>query len=173
MLSVIVPVYNTENQVERCLKSLVKLKDTEIIVINDGSTDRSEEIINKYIDKITYYTKPNSGLADTRNFGLDKAKGDYILFVDSDDYVEQDLIEKLKIYMDKKIDVIKFKTKRVDENGNVLEKIEGSIFDTLTGEEAFEKLYCTDSLLDSACTYLFKREYLIQNDFKFPVRYIS
>ena len=172
MLSVIVPVYNTQNQVERCLKSLINLKDAEIIVINDGSTDKSEEVIKKYIDKIVYYTKPNTGLADTRNFGLEKAKGDYILFVDSDDYIEQDLIEKLMPYMNQGIDVIKFKTKKVNENGDILEKIDGSVFETTTGENAFEKLFSTDSLLDSACTYLFKREYLIKNNFKFPVRYI-
>ena len=164
-LSVIVPVYNTEKQLRNCLNSLKDLKDAEIIVINDGSTDNSEQVIKEYSTK--YYSKPNTGIADTRNFGIAHATGDYILFVDSDDYIEEDLVDKLDSYMNEKIDVIKFKLQRVDEQGNVLEKIGGAVFEKQTGEEAFSKLYPTDVLLDSPCVYLFRRKYLLENKFKF------
>lgn len=169
-LSVIVPVYNTEKYLRKCLDSLIHLEDTEIIIINDGSTDSSETIIKEYINKyanIVYYKKENTGIADTRNFGIERSTGNYILFVDSDDYIEPDLVSRLNSYMKDNVDVIKFKLKRVDENGNVLEKIDGALFGKQSGEDAFSALYPTDVLLDSPCVYLFRLEYLKQNNFRF------
>ena len=90
-VSVIVPVYNTENFLERCLNSLVNqtLNDMEIIVVNDGSTDASQEIIDRFANDfpniIRTYRKKNGGLSSARNYGLDKATGEYIGFIDSDD----------------------------------------------------------------------------------------
>lgn len=169
-LSVIVPVYNTEKQLTKCLNSLKNLEDTEIIVINDGSKDNSEKVIYEHMqDNMKYYSKPNTGIADTRNFGIEHATGDYILFVDSDDYIETNLLDKLNTYMQENIEVIKFKLQRVNEEGKILEKVGGSVFEKQTGEDAFSKLYSTDVLLDSPCVYLFKREYLLENNFKFKV----
>lgn len=169
-LSVIVPVYNTGKQLAKCLNSLKDLEDTEIIVINDGSKDNSEKVIYEHMqDNMKYYSKPNTGIADTRNFGIEHATGDYILFVDSDDYIERELLDKLNTYMRENIEVIKFKLQRVNEEGKILEKVDGSVFEKQTGEDAFSKLYSTDVLLDSPCVYLFKREYLLENNFKFKV----
>lgn len=100
-VSVIVPVYNVEEYLPKCLDSLVNqtLKDIEIIIVNDGSTDNSQAIIDKYHQKhpnvIKPFIKENTGVADTRNFGISKAKGEFIGFVDSDDYVSTDMYEKL------------------------------------------------------------------------------
>lgn len=96
-VSIIVPVYNTENYIERCLNSLVNqtLEDIEIIVVNDGSTDNTGKILQKYRDKIKIIEQKNSGIATTRNKGLEIATGKYIAFVDSDDWLEIDAIEKL------------------------------------------------------------------------------
>ena len=99
-VSVIVPVYNVEEYLERCLDSLVNqtLKDIEIIIVNDGSTDGSKEIIQKYLNKyknIVYLEKENGGLSSARNYGIPYAKGEYIGFVDSDDYVEITMYEKM------------------------------------------------------------------------------
>ena len=99
-VSVIVPVYNTQKYLDKCLKSLSKqtLKDIEVIVVNDGSPDNSKKIISKYTNKypnFKCYIKENGGQASARNLGLKKAKGEYIGFVDSDDYVELDMFEKL------------------------------------------------------------------------------
>ena len=99
-VSVIVPVYNVEEYIEKCLNSLVNqtLKDIEIIVVNDGSPDNSQKIIDKYTKKysnIKSFIKENGGLSDARNYGIKKASGEYIAFLDSDDYVKEDMYEKM------------------------------------------------------------------------------
>ncbi|MBE5805366.1 MAG: glycosyltransferase [Clostridiales bacterium] len=100
-VSVVVPVYNVENYIEKCLNSLVNqtLEEIEIIIVNDGSTDNSENIIKKYSEKyfkkIKYLIKENGGLSDARNYGIKYATGEYIAFLDSDDYVSFDLYEKM------------------------------------------------------------------------------
>lgn len=100
-VSVIVPVYNVEKYLDRCLESLVNqtYKNIEIIVVNDESPDNSNFIINKYATKfpkkIKSFEKENGGLSDARNYGLERASGDYIIFIDSDDYVENNMISKM------------------------------------------------------------------------------
>lgn len=99
-VSVIVPVYNVEAYLEKCLSSLVNqtLKDIEIIVVNDESPDNSEKIIKKYEKNykiLRGYKKKNGGVSDARNFGIDVAQGEYIAFVDGDDYVTTDMYEKM------------------------------------------------------------------------------
>lgn len=111
-ISVIVPVYNVEDYLERCLKSLASqsLKEIEIIIVNDGSTDDSQKIIDKYTKKypkkIRAYSKENGGLSDARNYGIDRAKGKYISFVDSDDWVDKFMLEKMYQKAIKGFDVI-------------------------------------------------------------------
>lgn len=174
-LTIIVPVYNTSMYLKKCIDSILTQIDDEdeILLINDGSTDNSEEIIKEYESKqsniITYYKKENAGIADTRNLGISKAKGKYILFVDSDDYIKENLIKDLKIYMDDDIDIIKFKLERVNEKGQVIEKVDGPIFNKVTGEQGFNLLAFSDVLLDSPCVYVFKKELFTENDFKFKV----
>ena len=93
-LSIIIPVYNTEPYLRKCLDSVIKNvpKNTEIIIINDGSPDNADSIIKeyekKYSDLIKYFKKENGGLSDTKNYGLKRANGKYITFVDSDDFVD-------------------------------------------------------------------------------------
>ena len=99
-ITVIVPVYNVEHYLDKCLDSLINqtYKNLEIIVINDGSTDNSGAICQEYARKdnrIIYIEKENSGLSDARNVGLDKMTGSYVTFVDSDDWVELDYVEVL------------------------------------------------------------------------------
>ena len=99
-VSVIVPVYNVEKYLDKCLNSLVNqtLKDIEIIVVNDGTKDNSQDIIDKYAKKyknIIAIKKENGGLSTARNVGIEKATGEYIGFVDSDDYIEYDMYEKM------------------------------------------------------------------------------
>ncbi len=105
-ISVVVPVYNVEPYLDRCLNSLVyqTISDIEIVVVNDGSTDKSRDIISRYVasypNKLFAYDKPNGGLSDARNYGITKCHGDYIGFVDSDDYVDLDMF---KLMYDKAI----------------------------------------------------------------------
>ena len=99
-VSVIVPVYNVENYLERCLDSIIcqTLSDIEIILVNDGSLDNSGEICKAYASKypsIKYYAQENAGSAAARNVGLSHATGEYIGFVDSDDWIESNMYERL------------------------------------------------------------------------------
>lgn len=179
ILSVIVPVYNTEKYVERCLDSIlnqtVKGK-IELIVINDGSTDNSAQIIQDYIQKhpeasqIKYFEKENEGIAKTRNLGIEKATSPYILFVDSDDYIDNRLIEELEPYMKKEFELIKFKLQQVYKDC-IVEKVEGPVFGPVTGETAFSRMFAEDKLLDSPCVYLIKKELFSKNNFQFQGTY--
>lgn len=100
-VSVIVPVYNTASYLSKCLNSLVNqtLPELEIIIVNDGSTDGSQRIIDEYVEKypnlIKSFWKRNSGVSDTRNYGIERSSGEYIGFVDSDDWVAYDMYYRL------------------------------------------------------------------------------
>lgn len=176
-ISVIIPVYNTEKYIEKCLRSLAKqtMQDFEVIVVNDGSTDNSKKVIKDYMKSnkldIKYLEKENGGLASARNYGVEKALGKYIYFLDSDDYLDENLFSELEKYMDKDIDLIKFKMKTVDETGKVLEKLDGPIFEVCTGEEGYKKLCTSDKYMDPACIYLYRREFFIEKNFKYKLRY--
>ena len=177
-ISIIIPIYNTQKYIEKCLRSLEKqtMKNFEIILVNDGSTDNTEKIVKRYINEhknlnIIYIKKENEGLASARNCGVTRAKGKYISFLDSDDYLDNNLFQNLKQYMDKDVEMIKFKMQKVEENGKVLEKIDGPVFDICTGEEAFKKLCIKDKYIDPACIYLYKREFFVDNNFEYKLRY--
>jgi len=127
-VSIIVPVYNVEQYLEKCLDSLVNqtLKDIEIIVVNDGSPDNSQEIIDKYAKKysiIKAYKKINGGLSDARNYGIEKASGEYLAFIDSDDYIKDDMIEKMwKKANKEKLDIVVCNSIEVYSNTKFIEK---------------------------------------------------
>ena len=124
-VSIIIPVYGVEKYIAKCLDSLVNqtLEDIEIIVVNDGSPDDSQKIIDKYVrkypNKIKSYIKENGGQGSARNYGLEKSTGEYIGYVDSDDYVELDMYEKLYNLAKKdKLDIAICGSYNVDEITN-------------------------------------------------------
>lgn len=96
-LSIIIPVYNLAQYIEKCLNSILNqpFKDYEIICVNDGSTDNSLEILNRFKDKITIIDKENEGSGVARNVGIDRAQGEYIFFIDGDDWLEDNVLEKI------------------------------------------------------------------------------
>jgi glycosyltransferase involved in cell wall biosynthesis len=98
-VSIIVPFYNVEKYFDKCLDSLRRqtLNDIEFILVDDGSKDSSADIAKKYLadSRFTLHSKTNGGLSDARNFGMKRAKGEYIAFVDSDDYVEPDMYKTM------------------------------------------------------------------------------
>lgn len=117
-VSVIVPIYNVEKYLKRCVESLINqtYKNIEILLIDDGSTDSSAEICNKLekVDsRIKVYHKENGGLGSARNYGYKYAKGEYILFLDSDDYIELNTIENMMEYSE--YDIVCCGFDRVDE----------------------------------------------------------
>lgn len=100
MISVVIPVFNKEHQIEKCLRSIMhqSYKNYEVIIINDGSTDKSEMAIKKFVSSfsnIKYIYQKNQGVSAARNAGIKVAKGKYIIFVDADDYIESDYFETL------------------------------------------------------------------------------
>ena len=171
-ISVIVPVYNKEAYLERCLNSIIKqtYSNTEIILVNDGSTDTSQHIIDNYKKKypklIKAFKTQNHGVASARNFGIEKVTGDYFLFVDADDYIEQDLIQKLINIIEKQeVDIIKYKLKAIKDNAE--EMSDGAVFENTDGQDAFNRLCFTDKLIDTPCLYLFNTKFFKDNNFKF------
>ena len=126
MLSIIITAYNAEKTIERCINSILEneYNDYEIIVINDGSSDKTEKVIELFAsDKIKYFSKKNTGVADSRNFGIEKAKGEYITFIDSDDYVSNNYFKNLDKYLKQGIDIIKRKAIIINEKDNEKTKI--------------------------------------------------
>lgn len=170
-VSVIVPVYNTEEYLEKCLNSLVgqTLEDIEIIVVNDGSPDNSYLIIEKFVklypNKIIYINKPNGGMGDARNFGIKRATGEYIGFVDSDDYVEKEMFEEL---YDKakteKFDIVVSDAYMVypdnKEKQEVGSSVEQDTFDKLEIKKIMIKIY------PSPWNKIYKRELFDSIEFK-------
>ena len=126
-ISIIVPIYNASKYLKKCLDSLVNQtkKELEFILINDGSTDDSESIIKSYNDnRIKYFKRGNHGIGKTRNFGINKSTGKYIMFLDSDDYLEEDACELLYKKIEKdNLDLVVCDFYKVINNSNNLEKI--------------------------------------------------
>lgn len=121
LVSVVIPAYNAEKTIIKCLDSIVNqtYKNLEILVINDGSKDKTQELVENYNDKrITLINKENGGVSSARNKGLDAATGEYITFIDSDDYVADDYIEDLYRHCSNGADICCGNYITVDEWGN-------------------------------------------------------
>ena len=100
LISIVVPVYNVEKYIEKCVNSITNqvYNNLEIILVNDGSTDNSGKLcdsLSKLDDRIKVYHKENGGLSDARNYGVERANGKYIGFVDSDDFIDSDMYKTL------------------------------------------------------------------------------
>lgn len=171
-ISIIIPAYNAEKYIKKCLDSLIKQtkKEIEIIVINDGSKDNTEELINSYTDsRIKYYKNTNHGIGYSRNYGIEKAKGKYIMFLDSDDYVEKDICEKLynKARNDD-LDVVICDFFKEFENGNI-EEIHTNDFKNSSLKDnpdiiteylsPWAKLYSTKLLKDNSIKFVENLKY--------------
>lgn len=168
-VSFIVPAYNVSKTIGRALDSIVEQEtsslDYEIIVVNDGSPDDLDDVVEKYKDKIKYYKKENGGLSDARNYGISKAKGDYLIFVDSDDYISKTLLKDIEKYIEKDVDLIKWSPSIVSDSGEVLKENKVNNYQETTGEEGFNTLFGTDPLLVCVWNYAIKKEIMIE----FPV----
>ncbi|MFD2616164.1 glycosyltransferase family 2 protein [Terrilactibacillus laevilacticus] len=123
LVSVILPIYNVEDYLERCINSILnqKYKNIEILAINDGSTDKSLEILRKFSrldSRVKITNKKNGGQASARNLGIELAQGEYILMVDSDDYLEENtILECIKEIVNTRYDLLIFDFYRVNNKG--------------------------------------------------------
>ena len=145
-LSIILPVYNVEQYLEKCLNSILTntFQDFELIIVNDGSPDNSEKIIlnfkEKYGDKIIYVKKENGGLSDARNCGLTYAKGEYISFIDSDDYIEQHMYELMMKKLDEyPYDIVACDLNLVYENSKKIDIVSSGYNNDLKDKNEIKK----------------------------------
>lgn len=120
LISIIVPVYNVEKYLKKCIDSILNqtFKDFELILVDDGSKDQCGVICDNYAKsdtRICVIHKKNGGLSDARNAGLDKASGKYIMFIDSDDYVDKDLLKKCFYKIEEGYDIVSFRYNKVNE----------------------------------------------------------
>lgn len=153
LLSLIIPVYNQELYIERCLSAieLQKSNKIEVIIIDDGSSDQSKNIISEYCyrnNNFYYFYQKNSGVSSARNFGLQKAQGTYVSFIDPDDKIRDDYVEKvLEVIQNKSIEMLCFNAKRV--------KFDGTKSNILTLNNARIKVYPHDGINGYLLGYLY------------------
>ncbi len=166
-ISIIVPVYNAEKYLEKCLDSLKKQtkKEIEWIIINDGSTDHSEEIIKKVKDKrLKYFKNKNQGIGKTRNFGIEKATGEYIMFLDSDDTLAKDAVEKMyEKVKNEDLDVAICDFYKEYDNGQI-EEIRTPDFESASLKEN------PDIITEYLCPWakIYRRSLIEKNKIRFP-----
>ena len=165
--SIIIPIYNVENYLEKCLDSVVSqtYKNYECILVVDKSSDKSEEIADKYIKKYNWQKvyEENTGLAKARNLGVDKSNGDYIIFLDGDDYFEKDLLEKLNSII-KNEDLIRYQARDII-NDTYVDYPEKN-YDLMSGNDAFEKII-NFHYVENAWLYAYNSKFYKKNHFKF------
>ena len=133
LVTVIIPLYNCEDQIKRCIDSILAqtYKNIEVVVIDDGSTDNSYDVVANMNDpRIRLYTQENHGVSYTRNKGMDLAKGEWLTFVDSDDYIEPDMIERmLSVPGINELNIVSCGVDRVSSDGKIV------IYNSNTEEE--------------------------------------
>lgn len=163
--SIIIPVYNVEKYIKKCLDSVMNqtFKDYEVIVIDDGSTDKSKNIVRKFDVKLI--ESNHIGVSEARNIAIKKAKGEYLVFLDSDDYWDKELLEKLNESSKNNPDLIRFQMRTVTDKGEKADYSEEA-FEEKGGEEAFQ-LITKFHFVDAACCYAIKRAYYEKERFKF------
>jgi len=163
--SIIIPVYNVEKYIKECLDSVMNqtYNNYEVIVVNDGTKDRSMDIVKNYDVKVI--NQENQGLSAARNIGASKAKGEYILFVDSDDTIETDLLQRLDKALEKDTDLIRYQLREVYEDKESIDYKEES-FSTCSGENAFKKI-CKYHIVEAAPVYAIRREFFEKEKFEF------
>lgn len=140
LVSIIVPIYNVEKYLRKCVDSLLKqsYSNIEILLIDDGSTDNSGRISDEYsnYNNVRVYHKENGGLSDARNFGIEHSKGEFLAFVDSDDYVAEDYILRMIDKIQKNdVDIVACSYYDISEDGQILGKIQST--DRILNEKNF------------------------------------
>lgn len=166
--SIIIPVYNVENYIKKCLESIKgqTYKNFEVIIVNDGSKQNEKEIIKPFLKdkRFKYYEKENGGLSDARNYGVGYAAGDYIIYVDSDDYIEKDLLTKINNLVETiDYDVVRYNLNVVSEDGEIIFKNDDIdlTYDSIKG-------ILLNKYVEPAWLYAYKKDFYLKNKFTFP-----
>ena len=171
-ISIIVPVYNVEAYLKECIDSLLNQEydDYEIIIIDDGSTDQSNSICKKYVNNnsnIKLFVKENSGLSDARNYGIERAKGDYIIFVDSDDYIEKNILSEIAKKLKGNSEILITRLIEKYENDNI--KRDDNIYTYINSSKNNAKKWILEKSFNTwpAQKYIVSRKFIKENNLKF------
>lgn len=165
-ISIIVPAYNAEKYIGKCLDSLINQtkKELEFIIVNDGSKDNTESIVKEYKDdRIKYFKNKNQGIGKTRNFGIEKATSKYIMFLDSDDYLEKNACEDLYTKAEKdKLDIVICDFYKEYDDGRI-EEIKTPSFENSSLKDN------PDIITEYLCPWakIYKRDLIIKNNIRF------
>lgn len=174
-VSVVVPIYNVENYLRHNLKSLHEqtYNDFEVLCINDGSTDGSQNIIDEFVKldkRFKSFIKENGGLSDARNYGLKKAQGEYIMFIDGDDFVEKDMLEASVKHMDDDdLDIFVFGYNQYYLEKNTSEFISLDIDDSVTSLKENKSILAKTP--NAAWNKMYKKSLFIDNGITYPYGY--
>jgi len=176
LISVIIPVYNVENYLCRCVESVLiqDYSDLEIILVNDGSTDKSSQMCDSLAEKdsrIVVLHKENGGLSSARNAGLDICKGEYISFIDSDDWIEQGMYSTLLSAIESEAVLLACCGRNDVTSGIKTVGLCHTTNEVIDSQEAIRRILLWDNMDSSACDKLFHRT--LFNDFRFPIGRIS
>lgn len=181
-ISIIVPVYNVQQYLHQCVDSLLEqdIKNYEIILIDDGSTDLSSEIVDEYANKdkkIKSIHKMNGGLGSARNAGIKVSKGKYILFVDSDDYLEKNCLSKmLGVAEQNDLDILLFGAHSfADDNNEIINNYirhKAKFNTTRIGLESIKNDFENNEYFASVCLRMYNRNYILSTGYFFNEKYI-
>lgn len=176
-LGVIVAAYNVENEILRCLESLhnQNFEDAQFIIVNDGSTDETKNVIVDYISnsndkRFVFFDKTNNGISSTRNYGLQKANNDYVMFVDGDDALsdDQDFLYKMSNIMDKNsLDILEFNYEEKNDKGKQKKFTERKSTQVINGTELFYESIYNDRFDSYVWHYVYRLNLLKDNVFWF------
>lgn len=172
--TVLVVTYNRAKFIRKCLDSIFNqtYKNFELVVVDDGSTDNTKEIIDEYkkMYKFRYYYKKNTGVGDTRNYAISKVKTKYFMFVDSDDYIEKDILEKCSKFDD--YDLLCFRGYRVLESGEIIETLYKEEFYCYDGNQTLKSFINKNSLFLVPWGYIYNIDVFKKNNLKYEKDYV-
>lgn len=181
LISIILPIYNVEKYLDDCMKMIIGRHENavEIILVDDGSTDESGKIADLYADtyeNVTVYHKQNGGLSDARNYGLLRAGGKYVFFLDSDDFVQENTVDILVPLVEKnELDIVLWDADIYDECGKKMD-VDSSYYHHVgvqeksicTGQNVIEaQLACRNDYVTTVWLGLYNRDFLIDHNFWF------
>lgn len=166
-ISVILPIYNSEKYIKKCLDSIVNQLNFiyELVIINDGSTDNSINIIKRYQAKyknIKLYNIKNEGISNARNYGIEKVKSKYFIFVDSDDYISENLIQKLSNYLKEDYDLIRYQAVMVNDI-NVEREFDTKFYGKYNGIDLLNAFCENNEIFGPPWLYCYKKKVFEKN----------
>lgn len=177
-LSLIIPVYNVEKYLDECINSIVSqvIPDMEVILVDDGSKDNSGKICDDYVEKYNYIKvihKENGGVSTARNVGISVAQGEYIFFLDSDDILAPNILNKIQEDIKSNFDLYSYQIQKIDENGNMIvdscikRTMREGMYQKVNFVREYKKQY--NGYLPWSTQNVYKKKILIENNLLYPV----